>query len=163
MILCSLSFCKKICDFHITMATTMFVADEILHVETIMSVKAIKKGDALLHACNSTVVIPRSIPEFILLCPRKSQILYINIDRHITAQIYTSRVTIQQQHHYNGLSILLGTTLTFNLGYKRKWTVFLVSKVEGQIKLETYSKLALCHQMRSHVIWFCPRVDLLVF
>ena len=55
MILCSLSFRKKIYDFHITMATTMFAADEILHVETIMGVKAIRKGDALLHACNSTV------------------------------------------------------------------------------------------------------------
>jgi hypothetical protein len=62
-----------------------------------------------------------------------------NIDHPITAQIYASRVTIQQQHHYNGLSIFLATTLTFNLGYKRKWTVFLVSKVEGQVKLETYS------------------------
>ena len=55
MIVYSLSFRQKIYDFHITMATTMFAADEILHVETIIGVKAIRKGDALLHACNSTV------------------------------------------------------------------------------------------------------------
>ena len=118
------------------MSSTVFAVDEILHFETIMAVKAIKMGDdALLHACNSIVVIAGVIVYNNLLSLRKSKIL-CNIDNHITAQIYTSRVTIQQQHHYNGLSIFLGTTLTSNLGYKRKWTVFLVSKVEGQIKLE---------------------------